>query len=153
MEGKEISIDFLEIVITNHYIKEHLFDIEEEQGIPENEKPLYVLYPDESGSNWRIQAVPVSPDSFESRKALPQAWCGIRDEALSQLSGIPGCIFVHASGFIGGAYSFIMRRISALIDKSILCYRKCDKRRDDGYGRSSSAAGMIGRDKAISIIQ
>ncbi|EJC97963.1 GAMM1 protein [Fomitiporia mediterranea MF3/22] len=82
--------------------KEHLFDIEEEQNIPDTEKPFYILYPDETASNWRIQAVPISPDSFESRKALPQAWRGVRDDALSQLSGIPGCIFVHASGFIGG---------------------------------------------------
>ena len=26
----------------------------------------------------------------------------MRDEELSKLSGIPGCIFVHAGGFIGG---------------------------------------------------
>ncbi|KAI5118865.1 hypothetical protein M0805_005309 [Coniferiporia weirii] len=82
--------------------KEHLFDIEQEQNIVGAEKPLYIVYPDETASNWRIQAVPISPDSFESRRALPQAWRGIRDEALSQLTGIPGCIFVHASGFIGG---------------------------------------------------
>ena len=31
-----------------------------------------------------------------------EEWCGIRDEPLSALSGIKGCIFVHASGFIGG---------------------------------------------------
>ncbi|KAL5501627.1 hypothetical protein ACEPAH_8887 [Sanghuangporus vaninii] len=82
--------------------KEHLFDIEQEQAIPEKELPLYVLYPDETASNWRIQAVPVSPDSFESRKSLPEPWRGVRDGALSQLTEIPGCIFVHASGFIGG---------------------------------------------------
>lgn len=29
-------------------------------------------------------------------------WRGVRDQALSDLTGIPGCIFVHASGFIGG---------------------------------------------------
>lgn len=29
-------------------------------------------------------------------------WRGIRDEALDQITGIPGCIFVHAGGFIGG---------------------------------------------------
>ena len=62
----------------------------------------YIVYPDESGGNWRIQAVPVSPHSFESRKALPEPWRGVRDDALSELSGIPGGIFVHASGFIGG---------------------------------------------------
>ncbi|KAL5482601.1 hypothetical protein ACEPAI_9195 [Sanghuangporus weigelae] len=82
--------------------KEHLFDIEQEQVIPKEELPLYVLYPDETASNWRIQAVPVSPESFESRKSLPEPWRGVRDGALSQLTGIPGCIFVHASGFIGG---------------------------------------------------
>jgi len=62
----------------------------------------YVVYPDELSGNWRVQAVPVSPESFESRKALPEKWRGLRDEELSTLSGIPGCIFIHASGFIGG---------------------------------------------------
>lgn len=33
---------------------------------------------------------------------MPEAWRGLRDEALSELAGIPGCVFVHASGFIGG---------------------------------------------------
>ncbi|ELU42329.1 GAMM1 protein [Rhizoctonia solani AG-1 IA] len=46
-----------------------------EQFAPwKEQKPIYVLYPDETGGNWRIQAVPVSPDSFESRKALPEMW-------------------------------------------------------------------------------
>lgn len=37
-----------------------------------------------------------------SRLSLLEEWCGIRDEALSELSGIKDCIFVHSSGFIGG---------------------------------------------------
>ncbi|KZT60347.1 metal-dependent protein hydrolase [Calocera cornea HHB12733] len=82
--------------------KEHLFELEEETSIPESEKALYVLYPDENGGAWRVQAVGASPDSFESRKALPEPWRGVRDDELSKLTGIPGCIFVHASGFIGG---------------------------------------------------
>ncbi|EIN13719.1 metal-dependent protein hydrolase [Punctularia strigosozonata HHB-11173 SS5] len=82
--------------------KEHLFELEEEQSVAPDAQPIYVIYPDESGK-WRVQAVPVSPDSFESRKALPQAWRGLRDEELSKASGVEGCIFVHASGFIGGA--------------------------------------------------
>ena len=36
------------------------------------------------------------------RLSLPEEWQGVRDEELSTKSGIPGCIFVHASGFIGG---------------------------------------------------
>jgi uncharacterized UPF0160 family protein len=82
--------------------KEHLFELEATQGITEAQQPFYVVYPDETAGNWRVQAVPVSPESFASRKALPEAWCGVRDDALSELSGIPGGIFVHASGFIGG---------------------------------------------------
>ncbi|KAG8903897.1 hypothetical protein FRB99_002597 [Tulasnella sp. 403] len=82
--------------------KEHIFDLEAELGITDEQKPFYVVYPDETAGNWRIQAVPVSPESFLSRKALPEPWRGVRDDALSQVTGVPGGIFVHASGFIGG---------------------------------------------------
>ncbi|XP_052524660.1 MYG1 exonuclease isoform X1 [Tympanuchus pallidicinctus] len=79
--------------------KEHLFSLEKELALP---NPLQlVLFPDRSGQ-WRVQSVPVGPRSFESRLPLPEPWRGVRDEALSQLAGIPGCVFVHSSGFIGG---------------------------------------------------
>ncbi|KAK9451819.1 metal-dependent protein hydrolase [Limtongia smithiae] len=78
--------------------KGHLFDLEEEMKI--EGRTLYVLYSD--GASWRVQAVPVSNESFTSRKPLPEPWRGVRDQALSDLTGIDGGIFVHASGFIGG---------------------------------------------------
>lgn len=81
--------------------KEHLFDLEAEQAMPDSDKAVYAVYPEDGGS-WRVQAVPVSSESFESRKALPEAWRGLRDDTLSAASGIEGCVFVHASGFIGG---------------------------------------------------
>ena len=65
-------------------LQEHLFELEAALQIPEAEKPLYVIYPDEFGGNWRIQAVPISPESFESRKALPEKWRGVRDDELSK---------------------------------------------------------------------
>lgn len=94
------------IVLFESYVswKSHIYDLETELGISGDEKPLYVVYPDESGK-WRVQAVSVSLESFESRKALPEAWRGIRDEQLSQISGIPQCVFVHQSGFIGGNHT------------------------------------------------
>jgi len=82
--------------------KEHLFELEKELAVAPGDLPFYVLYPDETANNWRIQAIPIAPESFESRKALPEAWRGIRDAELSNLSSVDGCIFVHASGFIGG---------------------------------------------------
>ena len=45
----------------------------------------YALYEDEKG-NWRIQAIPLTPSSFENRKPLPSAWRGVRDDELSKLS-------------------------------------------------------------------
>lgn len=77
-------------------------ELELELAVPADVQPFYVIYPDETGGNWRVQAVSVSPESFESRKALPEQWRGVRDEELSRITGIEGCIFVHASGFIGG---------------------------------------------------
>ncbi|KAJ1330623.1 hypothetical protein BSLG_009075 [Batrachochytrium salamandrivorans] len=81
--------------------KEYLHQLESEGSIPESELPYYVVYEDTS-SQWRVQAVPIKPSSFASRKALPEPWRGIRDQELSTLAGIDGCVFVHASGFIGG---------------------------------------------------
>ncbi|KAH8918988.1 hypothetical protein BT69DRAFT_529164, partial [Atractiella rhizophila] len=78
--------------------KDHLSTLEEEA---KDSSTLYILYP-EDGPNWRVQAVPKEEGSFESRKALPEPWRGVRDDQLSKLTGIDGCVFVHASGFIGG---------------------------------------------------
>mmetsp|Transcript_23127 Transcript_23127/g.30047 ORF Transcript_23127/g.30047 Transcript_23127/m.30047 type:complete len:415 (-) Transcript_23127:200-1444(-) len=82
--------------------KSHLFDLEKDLGIDGQIK--YVLYADTSGK-WRIQAVPVEEGSFASRLALPEEWRGLRDDDLSEKSGIQGGVFVHASGFIGGNVS------------------------------------------------
>ncbi|KAF4508251.1 hypothetical protein G6O67_004657 [Ophiocordyceps sinensis] len=79
--------------------KDHLFTLED--GRPQ---VLYVMYPEtpEPGAKWRIQCVPESKDSFVSRKPLPEAWRGFRDDELDGIAGVPGCVFVHAAGFIGG---------------------------------------------------
>lgn len=92
------------IIVLDQYLpfKDHLYAIEVDLTVSEIDKAIYVVYPDETGGNWRVQAIAVSSDSFESRKALPEPWRGLRDEALSEVTQIPGGIFVHASGFIGG---------------------------------------------------
>ncbi|KAK9742342.1 hypothetical protein RND81_03G165400 [Saponaria officinalis] len=91
-----------EIMVLNRFCpwKLHLFELEEEM---KSDPPVkYVLYQDDRSKQWRVQAVAVSPDSFESRKPLPQQWRGLRDDDLSRESSIPGGVFVHMSGFIGG---------------------------------------------------
>lgn len=80
--------------------KDVLREIEDEQGNANEGKVLYVLYP--TSDSVRIQAVAVAEGSFESRKALPQPWRGVRDEELDRVSGVAHGVFVHVSGFIGG---------------------------------------------------
>lgn len=88
--------------------KSHVYDIEEEmeEQTPGEKKVVYIVYEDVTGASWRLQCVPVEPGSFESRRPLPKQWRGMRDAALTEESGIPDCVFVHASGFIGGNRSF-----------------------------------------------
>jgi len=81
--------------------RDHLFDIEREQKEILGETIKFVLYPD-SDNKWRIQAVPLNEKSFQNRLPLPEEWRGLRDNDLSEKSGIPNGVFVHASGFIGG---------------------------------------------------
>ncbi len=81
----------------------------ESSAATQENQVLYVLYPESqnTASKWRIQTVPPSEGSFESRKPLPEAWRGVRDDKLDELTGVvPGAIFVHAGGFIGGHKSF-----------------------------------------------
>ncbi|KAH8698349.1 putative UPF0160 domain protein MYG1 [Talaromyces proteolyticus] len=95
--------------------KEHLYNFEQEAGGAPESEVYYVLYPESAAADakWRIQCVPVSEASFVSRKPLPEAWRGVRDQDLDGVIAAeaektgkqkipPGAIFVHASGFIGG---------------------------------------------------
>lgn len=82
------------------------------------------MYPD-SGGSYRIQAVPVTPNSFESRKKLPEQWCGLRDDKLSEKAGVEGCIFIHATGFIGGHKTkegalHLAREVSEVLSRYLL---------------------------------
>lgn len=103
-------------------------------GIEAN-KAIYIVYPDETAKNWRVQAVPVTPESFESRKALPEVWRGLRDEELSRVSGIEGSIFIHASGFIGG-------KIFYTSDKFVLTSDIGNKTKDGALKIAQTALAM-----------
>ena len=48
----------------------------------------------------------ISPARFESRKPLPNPWRALENDKLSEAASIPGCTFVHMSGFIGGNRSY-----------------------------------------------
>ncbi len=64
------------------------------------------IYPDRK-RGWRVQSLPVSlSERFCNRVTAPEAWCGLDDKALDAATGLEGTIFVHKSGFTGGAIEF-----------------------------------------------
>ena len=75
--------------------KSHMQDLEREAGVFGRTK--FCLFPE--GENWRVQAAPTGDDEFGMR--IPLKWKGLNDEKLCEASGIPGCVFVHGSGFMG----------------------------------------------------
>jgi uncharacterized UPF0160 family protein len=68
--------------------------------------PAVFFVSPESENDWRVlcahdpDATEFSP--FNSRKLLNEEFRGLRGDALSEKSGIPGGIFCHAAGFIAG---------------------------------------------------
>lgn len=96
------------IDISGHIIKfnngglpwlHHLYELEKQYNIIN--EILFVLYTDQQNM-WRIQAVTKLGTKFTNRLDLPDTWKGLRDAELCTISGIAGCRFVHAAGFIGG---------------------------------------------------
>jgi len=79
--------------------KEHLFSIEKD--FQKEGQIKYAIFQDQRG-DWMIASVPLNIGSFDNRAPFPVKWRGIRDTKLSEITGIPDCIFVHANGFIGG---------------------------------------------------
>lgn len=88
---------------------DHLYTLEAAAQDPAvSPHVLYVLFPEsgEPDAKWRVRAVSKEGGGFENRKDLPDTWKGVRDQRLDEVSGIPGCVFVHANGFIGGNKTF-----------------------------------------------
>lgn len=96
-----------QIMVLKQYTswQSHMYDVERELAIAEGKEVYYVVYRD-TNKSWRVQCVPVSGGSFVSRKPLPEAWRGVRDDLLSGVANIPGCVFCHATGFIAGNATF-----------------------------------------------
>ncbi|XP_034245446.1 UPF0160 protein MYG1, mitochondrial [Thrips palmi] len=80
--------------------KEHYFDLMKELQLDPSSINFMIF--NGGGDTWRVQGVPESATSFVGKLFLHPEWRGLRDAELSKLSGIDGCVFAHASGFIGG---------------------------------------------------
>lgn len=65
---------------------------------------LFVAFPSEDGQ-WRLQCIPPSLGSFDKKHALPEAWGGLRDQELAEVTGVKDAVFCHIGRFIAGTKS------------------------------------------------
>ncbi|XP_072758047.1 MYG1 exonuclease isoform X3 [Anoplolepis gracilipes] len=89
-----------EIIVLSQTVpwKEHLFQLEKEMNVSPSIK--YAVF--ESDDTFRVQCMPVAQGSFICRMFLPEAWGGLRNDALVEACEIKGAVFVHSVRFIGG---------------------------------------------------
>jgi uncharacterized UPF0160 family protein len=69
-------------------------------------KVLFVISHNLAEQRFMIHTVPVSPDNFDARADLPEAWAGLRDTELAAVTGVPDAGFCHNGRFIAAAKSF-----------------------------------------------
>ncbi len=73
------------------------------ETLGEYPEPLFVVFP--KVGTWRVECIRKQRYSFENRKSLPEAWAGLRDEDLAQVTGVPDAIFCHNGRFLAVAKS------------------------------------------------
>lgn len=73
------------------------------QALDKYKDVLYVVY--QGSSYWNVFALRKEQCGFDSRKPLPKAWAGKRDEELQNLSGVPDAVFCHNALFLAVAKS------------------------------------------------
>ena len=70
----------------------------------QDEKFWYIVFPT-IRKGYNVQCVPNEPDSNIMRHGLPESWRGLSVEELRQVTGVSDALFVHPTGYIGGAQS------------------------------------------------
>jgi|ERR1035437_634934 uncharacterized UPF0160 family protein len=70
--------------------------------LSKHREPIYVVYQglDSVDKGWKVEAVPISVDTFEHRKGFPKSWAGKTDAELAKLTGVEDVLFSHNSGFM-----------------------------------------------------
>lgn len=56
---------------------------------------LYFVSPESGNSSWRLQAVRLGSDGFDTKRRLPELWAGLAGSQLVEITGIEDAIFCH----------------------------------------------------------
>ncbi len=65
---------------------------------------LYYVY-QSPAKDWRVQGMRVSKESYDTKKPLPAAWAGLKDEEFKKVSGVADARFCHNALYLCGAES------------------------------------------------
>jgi len=69
-------------------------------------KVLFVISHNLGEQRYMLHTVPVSPETFDARADLPEAWAGLRDADLAAVTGVPDAGFCHNGRFIAAVKSY-----------------------------------------------
>jgi uncharacterized UPF0160 family protein len=78
-------------------------DLPWEEVVAKYPEPLFVVsprYSPDTDMMWRVEAVRSDVNTFDSRKRLPEAWCGLMGQELEAVTGVAGSVFCHKKGFL-----------------------------------------------------
>ena len=70
-----------------------------------NEQDMFFVVYQNPDGNWCVHTIPISKDSFESKKLLPQEWADCTDDKFTKLTGVKDAYFCHKARFIACARS------------------------------------------------
>jgi len=68
-----------------------------------NNEVLFVISPDDNNTEYKIQTVKKTPDTFEARKDILESIRGKSSEEINSIIKIDDAIFCHKAGFIASA--------------------------------------------------
>ncbi|MBR2744237.1 MAG: MYG1 family protein [Clostridia bacterium] len=85
------------ILILDRYMPYQEFVLESKN--PKAQTILYAVFKS-NRNGYNVRAIPKVLGSFENRKKLPEAWAGLRNEELQEVTGVKTATFCHNAGFI-----------------------------------------------------
>jgi len=80
-------------------------------------KILYIVGYNKDRKQYSALAVNETGDNYKTILPFPKEWCGLPEEELIKVSGIPDSTFVHSTGFL--ACNKTLKGILLMIDQSI----------------------------------
>ncbi len=71
-----------------------------QDALTEYPEPLFVVAPRSDSTYWKVGTVRAHKFGMDIREKLPEAWAGLRDQALAQVTGVKGSVFCHNARFL-----------------------------------------------------